>query len=33
MVYFVDRIPGAETLAAQKILSTLLSYNLKREYS
>ena len=33
MVYSVDRIPGAEALAAQKRLSALLSYKLKREYS
>ena len=33
MVYSVDGITGAETLAAQKRLATLLSYKLKREYS
>ena len=33
MVYSEDEIPGAEALAAQKRLSTLLSYKLKREYS
>ena len=33
MVYSVDGIPGSEALAAQKILSGLLSYKLKREYS
>ena len=33
MVYSADRIPGAEALAAQKSLSVLLSYKLKREYS
>ena len=33
MIYSVDGIPGAEALAAQKRLSTLLSYKLKREYS
>ena len=33
MVYSADRIPGAEALAAQNILSALLSYKLKREYS
>ena len=32
MVYSADGIPGAEALAAQKRLATLLSYNLKREY-
>ena len=32
MVYYVDRIPGAEALAAQKRLAALLSYKLKREY-
>ena len=32
MVYSAYRIPGAEALAAQKILAALLSYNLKREY-
>ena len=30
MVYSVDRIPGAEALAAQKRLAALLSYKLKR---
>ena len=29
MVYSADGIPGAEALAAQKILAALLSYNLK----
>ena len=33
MVYSGDGIPGAESLAAQKRLAALLSYNLKREYS
>ena len=33
MVYSVDGIPGAEALASQKMLATLLSYKLKREYS
>ena len=33
MVYFVDGIPRAEALAAQKKLAALLSYKLKREYS
>ena len=33
MVYSADGIPGAEALAAQKRLATLLSYKLKREYS
>ena len=33
MVYSADGIPGAGTLAAQKRLAALLSYNLKREYS
>ena len=33
MFYSADGIPGAEALAAQKRLSTLLSYKLKREYS
>ena len=33
MVYSADGIPGAETLAAQKRLATLLSYKLKQEYS
>ena len=33
MVYPADRITGAEALATQKILATLLSYKLKREYS
>ena len=32
MVYSADGIPGAEALAAQKWLSALLSYKLKREY-
>ena len=30
MVYYADRIPGAEALAAQKRLAALLSYKLKR---
>ena len=33
MVYSADGIPGAEVLAAQKMLAALLSYNLKRGYS
>ena len=33
MVYYVDEIPGAEALAAQKRLATPLSYKLKWEYS
>ena len=33
MVYSVDGIPGAEELAAQMRLATLISYKLKREYS
>ena len=33
MVYSADGIPGAEALAVQKRLSTLLSYKLKQEYS
>ena len=33
MVYSADRIPGAEALAAQKRFATLLSYNMKLEYS
>ena len=33
MVYSAEVIPGAEALAAQKRLSALLSYKLKREYS
>ena len=33
MVYSVDGIPGAEALATQKRLSTILSYKLKWEYS
>ena len=33
MVYSADGILGAEALAAQKRLSTLLSYKLKQEYS
>ena len=32
MVYSADRIPGAESLAAQKRLAALLRYKLKREY-
>ena len=33
MVYSADGITGAEDLAAQRRLSALLSYMLKREYS
>ena len=33
MVYSTDIITGVEALAAQKRLSALLSYKLKREYS
>ena len=33
MFYSVDRISGAEALAAQKMLAALLSYKMKREYS
>ena len=33
IVYSTDRIPGAESLTAQKRLSALLSYKLKQEYS
>ena len=33
MVYSADGISGAEALAAQKILATLLIYKLKQEYS
>ena len=33
MVYSADGIPRAEALAAQKRLSTLLSYKLKQYYS
>ena len=33
MVYYVDGIPRAEDLAAQKRLAALISYKLKREYS
>ena len=33
MVYSADGIPGAEALAAQKRIATLLRYKLKREYS
>ena len=33
MVYYEDVIPGAETLAAQKMLAALLSYKLKWKYS
>ena len=33
MIYSVDGIPGAEALAAQNRLATLLRYKLKREYS
>ena len=32
MVYYVDRIRGAEALAAQKRLTALLSYKLKLKY-
>ena len=31
MVCYLDRIPGAEALAAQKRLAALLSYKLKQE--
>ena len=33
MVYSAYIIPGVEALATQKRLSTLISYNLKQEYS
>ena len=33
MVYSADRNPGAEVLAAQRRLATLLSYKLKQEHS
>ena len=33
MIYSADRIPGAESIAAQKRLAALLSYKLKQEYS
>ena len=33
MVYSADGIPGADSLAVQKRLATLLSYKLKQEYS
>ena len=33
MVYYMDRIPGVEALAAQNRLAALLRYKLKREYS
>ena len=33
MVYYADRIPGAENLAAQKRLAALLRYKLNQEYS
>ena len=33
MVYSADGMPGEEAIAAQKRLSALLSYKLKREYS
>ena len=33
MVYSVDRIPRAESLAAHKRLAALISYKLKQEYS
>ena len=33
MVYSAEGITGAETLAAQHILASLLRYKLKREYS
>ena len=33
MVYFVERIPGAEALAAQKRLAALIRYKRKLEYS
>ena len=32
MVYYANRIPRVEALAAQKRLATLLSYKMKREY-
>ena len=32
MVYSADRIPRSEALAAQKRLTALLRYKLKREY-
>ena len=33
MFYSTDRIPGADSLAAQKRLAILLSYILKQEFS
>ena len=33
MVYSADIIPGAEAMASHKILTPLLSYKLKQEYS
>ena len=33
MVYSAEGITGAENLAAQQILASLLRYKLKREYS
>ena len=33
MFYSVDRIPGAEDLDVQKMLTALLSFKLKRVYS
>ena len=33
MVYYADRIPGVEALAAQKRLAALIRYKLKQEYS
>ena len=33
MVYSTNAIPGAEALAAQKILAALISYKLNQEYS
>ena len=31
IVYSADRIPGAEALAARKLLDAILSYKLKQE--
>ena len=33
ILYYADRIPGAEALYSQKWLAALLRYNMKREYS
>ena len=33
MVFSAEVIPGSESLAAQNILSVLLNYKLKQEYS